>query len=356
MSQFTNQFAENKIRIPLSAYAAQIIESDCIFFSKKKTTLINAVILNSYHEANCSISLRLAEYIKEMSDGFSPNELKNGEPYIEKLREKRESKLVNEYVRSRPQADFHWQMTLNKKVMALLTLDTSSHEERYYKNRPGRYLQHLIEEYAKKPHHERESIIFRSVCNTFENAKSCHKAIRIETNRGKLITLKPYDLLTDPLSMYHYIVGYNIEYDPSDDNPESINHHKVLSLRLSRISDAIAHDYLNGKIELSEEREIQKALKKGVQFVSSDATRTTIWLSRTGIDKYNQQMHLRPLGIKDATNDHIYHFECTDTQIDYYFKAFGKEARILAPTHLVEKFRNDYRSALDRYTKETLAE
>ena len=94
MSQFDCLFSENKLRIPLSAYAAQIIETDCINFSKKKTTLINIIILNYYQTAESSISLRLMDYKRELFGCFSKTELPHSEQLLNKILKEKANKNV----------------------------------------------------------------------------------------------------------------------------------------------------------------------------------------------------------------------------------------------------------------------
>lgn len=349
MSQFENFFSENKLRIPLSAYAAQIIESDCLSFSKKKTTLINTIILNYYPQAECSISLRLEDYKKELSGYFSKSDAQKNLPIINKILSGRKDELSNRYIKRMP-ADVNWQITLNKKVIELLTIDPYSQEELYYKDRPGRFIQALIEEYARQPFYVREEIIFKQVLDTIRSAISGHNLLSIINTNGKHIAIKPYQIASDPLSMYHYIVGYSSS--PSTllkENKPTYKDHP-LSIRLSRIVDAEIKYLHPGDISPQEEFQIKKELsEKGVQFVSGDTSTIQIWLSDYGIKKYNTQIHLRPQGTKDENDEHIYNFECTEAQILYYFIGFGRDAKVLSPVSLADKFKNIYKNAAEIY-------
>ena len=167
MPCFTDFNTENKLRIPLSAYAAQIIESDCLAFSQKKTTLINAVILNYYQHADCSISLRLRDFRNELKDCIPDK--KANEDILERLVEGRAQKLSAFYSRKKP-ADVNWQITLNKRVKEFLTQDTYTHEEIYYGQRPGRYVRSLIDEYTHLPYHRREEIVYKDLLDTINTA------------------------------------------------------------------------------------------------------------------------------------------------------------------------------------------
>lgn len=349
MSQFEGLFSENKLRIPLSAYAAQIIENDCMSFSRKKTTLINAIILNYYQIAPCSISLRMLDYKKELSGCFKKSELQHNEAIIDKILIEKSKELKEKYAKRR-KADVNWQITLNKKVIELLTSDPYTQEEKYYENKPGRYIQSIIEEYAIQPFFIREEIIYKQIIDTINEAVSGKYLLKIINNNGKHISLKPYQISTDPLSMYHYIIGYSTLPESIKNSKTSRYSEGVLSIRLSRIVDVEIQHLQSGELSSNEKRQIETELsEKGVQFVSGNTSSISIWLSDYGIKKYNSQLHLRPLGYKDENDEHIYHFECTEAQILYYFIGFGKDAKILSPASLKSNFKNIYSSALELY-------
>lgn len=349
MSQFEGFNAENKLRIPLSAYAAQIIDTDCMNFSKKKATLINTVILNYYQKADCSISLRLIDYKEELSQSFSATELKRNEEIINKLLLRKAKVLKEKYAHRHP-ADVNWQITLNKKVKELLTSDQYSCEEKYYGERPGHFIRSLLEEYARLPYYLREEIVYKQIIDTITTAIDGQYALTLKNTKGIRLALKPYEISTDPLSMYHYLIGYCITpEDPLSDNSKykPVN---VMSIRLSRLVDVELQHHQSGTITISEKNQILRELdEKGVQFVSGELTQIKVWLSDFGIKKYNSQLHLRPIGIRDTTDDHLFYFECTEAQVLYYFIGFGKEAKILSPDNLANRFKNIYTEALNIY-------
>ena len=349
MSRFNDFNAENKLRIPLSAYAAQTIENDCMSFSKKRTTLLNTIILNYYKEANCSISLRILDYKKELLSYFRKTELSKHEDVINKIILGRAKELKNRYAK-RQKSDVNWQTTLNKKVKELLTMDPYTQEEDYYGNKPGHYVQSLIEEYARQPFYVREEIIYRPILNTIAEAISGKSVLNITNIKGNHISIKPFTITTDPMSMYHYIIGYSVTPTSLIKEKEKRYEDHVISIRLSRITDAEIQYLQSGEISISEKIQITNELQeKGVQFVSGQTSTIKVWLSDSGIKKYNSQLHLRPTGSKDEGDEHIYYFECTEAQILYYFIGFGKDAKILYPSSLSEKFKDIYRDALDAY-------
>ncbi len=349
MSQFEGFNAENKLRIPLTAYAAQVIENDCMNFAKKRATLINSIILNYYQSAECSISLRLIDYKNELSNCFSYSEIKNNQPIIDKIISRKATELKELYAK-RHTSDLNWQISLNKKVKELLTNDPNSFEEKYYGERPGHYVHSLIEEYAQLPYYRREEVIYKDFIDTINNAIDSGYVLNLLNTKGNHISLKPYKIATDPLSMYHYLVGYSIMPDSSLSVVSEKKLPDVLSIRLSRLTAVDIQYFNSSSITPKEERQINSELeKKGVQFVSGDVSSIKIWLSDNGIKKYNSQLHLRPAGTKDDLDNHIYLFECTEAQALFYFISFGKDARVIFPETLKNQFKEIYNEALTSY-------
>ena len=349
MSQFGEFNAENKLRIPLSAFAAQVIESDCFSFSKKKTTLINAVILNSYQNADCSISIRLKKYREELS-GYSANlKLKGNDELIEKIITGKRKELEKAYAKRYP-SDVNWQITLSKRVKELLTEDPYTSEELYYGQKPGHYIRALIEEYALKPYYMREEIAFKPIFDLANMAIDGQYILSITNHRGNHFTIKPYGIKSDPLSMFHYLIGYNAINAPAKPGYKAAS--DILSFRMSRL-DSVEIQYLSsGKLTHKELETLESEIeKKGVQFVTSEKSIIKVWLSDAGIKRYESQAHLRPPVLSiDSKDHHIYCFECTDAQILFYFFEFGKDAKILSPSELAERFKIKYKDAFDLYS------
>lgn len=47
--------------------------------------------------------------------------------------------------------------------------------------------------------------------------------------------------------------------------------------------------------------------------------------------------------------ENIYVFDCSFQQVEYYFFKFGKEAEVISPVELRDKFKNDYIEACEIY-------
>lgn len=233
MPNFKDFNTENKLRIPLSAYAAQIVDNDCRSFSMRRTTLINVIILNYYQSANCTISLQLRAYKKELEDCIPADNSKKA--IIEKLIKSRAAKLTKQYNR-RANADVNWQITLNKHVKEFLTLDTYTCEEQYYGQRPGRYVRALIEEYSRLPYYQREEIVYKDMLEVIKAGIDQKYVLNLTTMKETHISLKPYKVETDPLSMFHYLIGMSIAEPELKDKETAQYPPQVMSIRISRLT------------------------------------------------------------------------------------------------------------------------
>lgn len=352
MSRFEDFNAENKLRLSLTAYAAGIIANDERAFSKKRTTLINAIILNSYAQAECSISLKLHEYRTELSMQLSQIAKSTAEYIIEELVQQKAVALTKKYAKKYP-SDTSWQITLNKRVKDFLTDDPLTCEEIYYGPRPGHYIRALIEEYAKLPFYKREEIIFKEVIDSIAYGIDQHYILNITNINGTHMALKPYKIICDPLSMFHYLVGYRVSSPAHTlhSTEDYFSEPPVIALRISRLTNIDVKYYQLYSLSSFELKQISDALnKKGVQFLGGVETTVKVYLSDNGIKLYNTKLHLRPILIDiDSNNSHIYYFDCTASQAQFYFLNFGVDAIILSPEALRTQFAAHYKEAAAAY-------
>ena len=72
-------------------------------------------------------------------------------------------------------------------------------------------------------------------------------------------------------------------------------------------------------------------------------------LTPKGKQKYIEQVHMRPSGKLEHNSEDEYIFTCPERQAEYYFWKFGKDAEIISPPALREKFTLSYKEALALY-------
>ena len=339
MSKFTEINEEYKLRVPLSAYAEGIIESDCVSFSRKRNTLINLIILNFYRIADCSVSLRLNDYREELQRSIPKTELIKNENIIEAIVNNRGKELKKKYA-TKVKAKTNKPITLSNKVVSMLTGDSESSEEKYY-SKPGMYLTALLEEYSRLSYYNREEIVFKNTINEINTAIDCNYPIIISHSSGNTFHIKPYSIASDPLSAYHYLIGIKTDKTYGSENA---------AFRISRVAHLEIDYYQNGVFTAKEEKSLKEEIRNnGVQFLNNEKTDIKIIFTDIGLKKYRNQQHLRPTGIQDDKDPNLFHFECTEAQILFYFLSFGKDAKVIAPAELKLKFKEFYSEAVKAY-------
>ena len=102
-------------------------------------------------------------------------------------------------------------------------------------------------------------------------------------------------------------------------------------------------------LKASERTELAKIISsRGVQFMVGREADIVVKLTDEGLHKYHRQSHLRPVLI-EKKSDNTFLFQCTTAQAEFYFFKFGKDAEILSPSFLRNKFTKMYESALITY-------
>jgi len=322
-----------RLSVNLSEFAYYIIETDMVTFSiENRSTFINRMLKNFIDKAKSTISNSSDEYRTNLEEklinrGIDIKEYKN---IIDAL--------VNDYVDSIKNKKYKkgnsFKIRLNNgntKYFKGAVIDS-----KYYDNTLGAYVNALIEEYAELNYKDREAIIYREEFNQITSAIKDEKLIKTTLVFGETLKIKPYKLLMDNQKLYYYLVGYDRE------SMKSVSY---------RIIDFDSINCQQGKSVLtkSDIENIEKEIRnKGVQFMRGESHEIKIRLNEEGQKLYNRILHLRPKYVR-IEEKNIYVFDCSLKQIEYYFFKFGKEAEIISPLDLREKFKNDHLEAYKLY-------
>ncbi|MEG2137075.1 MAG: WYL domain-containing protein [Oscillospiraceae bacterium] len=233
---------------------------------------------------------------------------------------------------------------INNENFAYLTNGSLCSEElNYGENHMGTYLKAIVEEYAAKSYLERERIYLRPWFDTIQDAIAAKKQLRLQLRDKTWKFIKPYRVMPDALSMYHYIVGYAL--------PAQTDRAAEMTSFSHRVSNLLDVKTVSAGAFLSDaaQKQLEAQLRvKGAQFMSGDSAEIKVYLTEEGIKKYHRLLHLRPSYC--AIEDHsVYVFRCTPEQIKYYFFKFGAEAKVLSPRDLTQAFRQMYALAAETY-------
>ena len=331
--------AEQKQHINLSPYALSIMENDMFSFQiHNKSTFINKIIDNYKYEANASISLSSQRYRVQLETTLSVVQSCSAIEVIEILVAEYISSVkrnVNSYCKGQG-----FKIRLNKENVDYLTYECK--EEIHYAN-IGSYLKAIIEEYCTKSFLERERIFYKDFFSTISLAIKDKKILSIQFPSGRYLHIKPYSLTTDPLSMYHYLVGYEIIKDDYKSTQSSFSC-RVSNLKNIKLLQE--HSFISMENQKNLASDI---LEKGAQFMCEETSETIIYLTDSGIKKYNRLLHLRPQFTAISKDRHTYTFNCTLLQIEYYFFKFGTDAIIISPYEIKTRFQSMYSLAAEKY-------
>lgn len=341
-----------KQHLNLSFSAWAIIENDIQCFYEDSTEANRSNFLNRIFEyyrerSPAAITNQLNEKRSFYSLSLKPKlisttDLLKGDNIIDVLLENTESELKTKLL-NYPKGEGRKFRLTNANYSYLIDLPENSKECLVFQ-RPGKYLKAIFETYAELPYVEREEIFFTDIIDSINDALEMRKLIKVIHNNNKCILIKPYKLMIDRLSNFNYLVGLAILTDTHNRTIE-----KCCSLRVSRIKN-ITKTRENFVFIKHQKEEIEEQLfTKGVQFLVDGLTEIYVRLSNTGVWKYNNQLNLRPQHIRIEA-DNTYVFNCTERQIEYYFFKFGKDATILSPRALRDKFHIMYSEAANNYS------
>lgn len=333
----------NKQHLNLSTLAYEVILSDMFTFGEEKLSGFINTIFEFYHPiAEASIARTLNHLNGELSKRISDvsGDEKTKKRVLEKLISQKKDSLTEKAESYESGRAFKF--WLNKSNLEYLSEPSSECGEDKYYSRRGKYIKSILEEYARLPYIEREKIYFSPFVTEIQNAIREERQLRIVTDKNAVYSVYPYKILSDPLSISNYLVGYCTRYDYPDDEkrPCSFKISALKSVRLEKSKSA----FLKNSIW---EQLAHTISSRGVQFMVGNEAEIHVKLTEAGVNKYRRQTHLRPPLIRKQ--DDIYVFQCTTAQAEFYFFKFGKDAEILLPADLRERFKSMYEAAANTY-------
>lgn len=339
-----DQGGNNKQHLNLSALAYEVVSSDMFTFGEEKLSGFINTVFEYYHPlAEASICRTLNHLTGELDKCLSniSGDEKTKRRVLERLISQKEESLIEKAESYESGEAFKF--WLNKRNLVYLTEPNSEcGEERYYSRR-GKYIKSVLEEYARLPYIEREKIYFSPLVEEMQTAIRDEKQLRVVTGTDVIYSVYPYEILSDPLSTTNYLVGYCTRYDNPEDEkrPCSFKISALKSVRLEKSKSAFLKDALWKQLS-------QTISSRGVQFMVGNEAEVYVKLTKSGETKYRRQTHLRPPLVREQ-DDGVYVFQCTTAQAEFYFFKFGKDAEIIHPTELRNRFKAMYEAAANTY-------
>lgn len=206
------------------------------------------------------------------------------------------------------------------------------------------FINAIILSYLNKPQQTREKILFKDINNKIETAINNSQVIEImykTTYQSKIKNRNviPYKLSISREELYNYLL-----YQENKENKKyakSIHLYNIVHIRILDQHEDVDKNVLKNfnKMELN-----------GVQFSINEDVKYKILLSEEGKKIFNYCYLERPykLSETDETNG-IYYFNCSELQLFRYFAPFFKNAIILEPYEVNEKFKKYIQESLSNY-------
>lgn len=355
-----SRMTEQRQHLNLSAHALYVLDCDLDIFAQddNKSGFINRIILNYREESEASISLCLQRFKEKAKAVLSRDGLtKAEERMIEDLAldyAEQAKKRMHSFAKGSSPLKIRLQNEVYDELYPID--DPFDWPEKDYYNSQGEYIKALFEDYASKPFFEREAIYYAENLNKLKaEIERDDKIIlsvtyRTSNNQLSVYDVKPYKLSTASEAEYNYCVCCRRKAgDGSRD-------FKPALLRLSRIEKIKEHakSYGSGKITAEQKKQIEKILdERGINFFTTDDTATfRIKLTPQGWNMYHVTLHNRPAAkyVEElADGSRVLTIESTSRQMEIYFLRYGKDAILLSPESMKEKFAAHYAAAADAY-------
>lgn len=323
---------DHKQRVNLSSFARSVIEFDMSLFDPEGSVsgFLNRIITAFWESAEASVDLATEERRQQLtSGGFEPE-------IVSRLVEEHRTLLIRK-LQEYPSGD-SLSFRLNNRNHKLLYEDRA--ESTAY-SAPSKYLKALFEEYARLSPSKRERIYYDSIIKQqLEPAMAGGNLLEVQLG-SKAFFVKPYGIMSDPFNSHLYLVG--LSYSTG----EALEKETIASFRISRIKQ-VKQKKQRGKLSAEERRTVEKHLRQvGVQYLLGSSGQIKVRLSPAGRQAFLQRSYMRP--VPEQVQDDIYTFNCTQMQIQNYFISFGKDAEVLEPLSLRERFAVVYREAAAVY-------
>lgn len=232
-----------------------------------------------------------------------------------------------------------------KPTAATSTIIGTINEELGYRDSLSQYFCRMLMNYCEKPLYERERIIFSENYDFFTRACKNRALVSFSLiwHPEIIYSAIPYEIVTSHEEMMNYVLCQT--RSPETDEP------KATVFRLSRIKNPC----MSGKTDTLSDTvvsRLERMKKYAPQYPIDFDDEICVRLSDEGEELYRKMYYSRPMyeHIEHKQNRHYYYFNCSGSQVLFYFQRFGwGNAEILSPAPLREKMIELHRTALEAY-------
>lgn len=339
-----------RFRIPLAAQ--EIIRQDYCDFCDNTTSelqysrFLNQMLKEFWLEAESTIEEWREQIYQQYSSWLAGIEHANeiAQMLTQKEIEQRHNSILQRFSYPKRNTEyFPLRYTPDRTVCGILR---NSKEDALFPAAAD-YLSALVQEYAALPHERREMIFFGDIIKEIESGIRKKHEVEIVTS-DKTYLMRPYMIATNGLQPYHYVIGYAHRRDM--DVPD-----KLCAFRLQRIQSAEEQSARRFSFTDAEKKECREKLlaPSKIPYLAGDEGKVIVRLTPRGIDMYRSFILAgRPTHtdmVSQPDGSALLTFICTPTQAYQYFIKFGKDAEIIAPQELRERFAKMHKKATGYY-------
>lgn len=210
----------------------------------------------------------------------------------------------------------------------------------------SRYLARMLISYSEKPFSQRERIVFK---DNYDMLASCCKKQQpvyfVTAGKEHIIhEVIPYMIVTGPEEMYNYLL--------CQAENELAHQPEARAYRLNRIR-GLNRSGKTATLQDSIKQRLEVMRKQGPQYAINDDTEVCVKLTPKGRSMYNKIYFGRPAYMREenTTDGCCQYYQCSQDQLELYFRRFGAEAEIISPVSLRNKMAEFHRSAAQVYVE-----
>lgn len=335
-----------RMRVPYETYETMMQDIDEFYNTPEKqhiSRFLNRIFTNFYTESECSIERYRNSLLNEYNCLLNDNAL--AERISEYLIQKKKAEILKKFPFPKTSFSQQFRYTADNKVREMMKY---SKDSIHYTDEKS-YLSAMIQEYCSLPHEKREHIFFKNELKVLNKAITDKNIIIIKTTNDTL-SFKPASVVKFISSQCSYLIGYA---NSMDKNTEEF--YTLRSIRIKNIF-SVTDTEENFSFSDAEKAEIKKRTRNNsdIPYLASDEELIKVRLSEYGYKKLYKSAILigKPRLTEIETSDngsYVLSFHCPSFQAYQYFIKFGKDAEIIAPIELRQKFADIHTSAAEFY-------
>lgn len=321
---------EEKIKFTISKKTYNTILQDCESFRFLKNeneinrNLFYNTLIKNYYEQFNQIEIKLKEELLKQIDKYK---IPDPDEFIDN---------ILSTITKKPVLKEEDSITINLKATKLSEQAINFIHENLLKNTSiSNYYRKLFESYTNLLQSDRERILYQDIYNELVESITNNARVTLLMKDGtKIKDASIFIVDASKEKLFNYVLLV------SDDTPQTH--------RLAKIKTVIP-SLKERIIPKNIQKLFEKQVTLGIPFpiYSLKESQVLVKLTEDGQKLFRKLNISRPTPVKIEKD--IYYFNCSHSQIIYYFKFFGPDAMILSPKKLANHFHKFYHQSDEKY-------